>query len=237
MAMAHRLLRDVPADGEKVLSKFAAERDQGRQKVVRGMLPDGSIDLVAMLTASPAEAPRWDDRYAGVEEALKKAWRVNLLSLDFRAVTAVTLASMLGLSLFVLAAFPARKERTAATDAVEFALVTLLIVMFSPLSFNYAYAWLIYPITVALHLVLERPATGPWRKLEVGWIAAVLLIPALAIFAPLYAQAYGNLFVPALLLVFGLGSKLVAIRGQAEAGPTAAFSRAPRPRAATSPTA
>jgi hypothetical protein len=217
MAVAHRLLRDVPSDGEKVLSKFAAERDLRRVKVARGMLPDGSIDLAAMLTASPADAPRWDDHYAEVEQALGRAWRVNVLSLDFRAVTAVTLAAMLGLCLFVLAVLPARKDRTAATDAIEFALVTLLIVMFSPLSFNYAYVWLIYPITVALHLVMQRPAAGPWRKLELAWLAAILLIPGLAVFAPLDAQAYGNLFVPALLLVFGLGLKLLAMRRPTEA--------------------
>lgn len=231
MAMAHRLLRDVPADGEKVLSKFAAERDRGRPRAVRaGMLPDGSIDLAAMLMASPAEAPRWDDRYADMEGALKKAWRVNVLSLDFRAVTAVTLAAMLGLSLFVLAVLPARRDRTAATDAVEFALVTLLIVMFSPLSFNYAYVWLIYPTTVALHLVLDRPATGRARRLELAWIAAVLLIPALAILAPLSAQAYGNLFVPALLLVLGLGMKLTRIRRVAGVDVGASSDHAPRLR-------
>ena len=76
--------------------------------------------------------------------------------------------------------------------------------MFSPLSFNYAYVWLIYPLTVALHGVLSDPAPGRWRKVELAWIAAVFLIPALAVVAPLYAQAYGNLFVPALLLVIGL---------------------------------
>src|SRR5262249_7850635 len=118
MAIAHRLLRDVPADGEKVLSRFAAERDMRREQVARGMLPAGSIDLAAMLTASPADAPRWDDHYAEVERALKRAWRVNVLSLDFRAVTAVTLAAMLGLCLFVLAVLPAREDRTAATDAI-----------------------------------------------------------------------------------------------------------------------
>jgi hypothetical protein len=235
MGLAHRLLRDVPADGEKVLSRFAAGRDMGRAKEARGMLPDGSIDLAAMLTASPDDAPRWDDHYAEVEQALKRAWRVNVLSLDFRAVTAVTLAAMLGLSLFVLAVLPARRDRTAATDAIEFALVTLLIVMFSPLSFNYAYVWLIYPTTVALHLVLDRPAAGPLWKLELAWIAAVLLIPATAAFAPLYAQAYGNLFVPALLLVIGLGLKLLAVREAAGADPNGMPGRAPRLLAATSP--
>ena len=56
------------------------------------------------------------------------------------------------------------KSRTRQTDALEFALVTLLTVMFSPLSFNYAYVWLIYPTTLGLHLVISesrpRPGTG-----------------------------------------------------------------------------
>ena len=129
MALAHRLLRDVPADGEKVLSQHIAKRRQGQP--VRGMLADGSIDLAAMLTA-PTETPRWDDQYEGVEAALKQAWRVNVAALDFRTVTAITLAAMLALSLFVVAVLPARRLRTAQTDALEFALITLLIVMFSP---------------------------------------------------------------------------------------------------------
>jgi len=209
MALAHRLLRDVPADGEKVLSQHLAERRQGQPP--RGMLADGSIDLAAMLTAS-TESPRWDDQYEGVELAMKQAWRVNVAALDFRTVTAVTLAAMLALCLFVVAVLPARMLRTAHTDALEFALITLLIVMFSPLSFNYAFVWLIYPLTVALNLVLNVPSRGTWRTLEIAWIVSIFLIPGLAIVMPLYAQAYGNLFVPALLLVIGLGVRMWAMQ-------------------------
>jgi hypothetical protein len=160
-----------------------------------------------MLTAPP-DTPRWNADFEGVDEALRTAWRVNFAALDFRVVTALTLSSMLGLSLFVLAVLPTNGSRTAKTDSVEFALITLLIVMFSPLSFNYAYVWLIYPMTVALNLVLEKPAGGRRSRTEIAWLAAVFLIPATAIFAPLDTQAYGNLFVPALLLVLGLGAKL-----------------------------
>jgi hypothetical protein len=208
MALAHRLLRDVPADGEKVVSRHVEARRRGQP--IRGMLPDGSIDLVAMLTA-PLDTPRWDDQFQGIEEAMQRAWRVNVVSLDFRTVTLITLAAMLGLSLFVLAVLPPRPSRTAGTDAMEFALITLLIVMFSPLSFNYAFVWLIYPLTVALHLALNEPSKGRWRTLEVAWITAVFLIPATAVIIPLYAQAYGNLFIPALLLVGGLGLRLRAM--------------------------
>jgi hypothetical protein len=135
---------------------------------------------------------------------------VNLLSLDFRAVTAVILAAMAGLCLFVAAMLPRQDRRTRQTDALEFALVTLLTVVFSPLSFNYAYVWLLYPNTLGLHLVLSDGPNAPRHRLKVAWLAAVLLIPALAIPMPQTAQACGNLFVPALLLVFGLGVMLRA---------------------------
>jgi hypothetical protein len=202
MAVFHRLLRDVPADGERVLAELAEAAT--KTEPPRGMLPDGSIDLVGMLTA-PAETSRWDAQYENIEPALKRAWRVNVAALDFRWVTLITLVAMQALCLFTALVIPPRAARTARTDALEFALVTLLIVMFSPLSFNYAFVWLIYPMTVGLNLVLNEPLDPFWRKVAVAWIGLVLAIPATAVFMPLYAQAYGNLFVPALLLHLGLG--------------------------------
>ena len=210
MAMTHRLLRDVPADGEKVLAEHLAKSRSAGSQPPRGLRADGSFDLAVLLTAPP-ETPSWNADFATVQPALQRAWRVNVVSLGFRTVTVVTLAAMLALSLFVIAGWPPRRARTAQTDAIEYAHVTLLIVMFSPLSFNYAFVWLIYPFTVALHLVLNHPAPGRWRAVERAWLAAALLIPGLAVFAPFSAQAYGNLFVPALLLVIGLGVKPRAI--------------------------
>ena len=161
MALAHRFLRDVPADGEKVLSQHIAEQLKGQP--VRGMLADGSIDLAALLTA-PAEGPRWDSQLEDAGPALRRAWRVNFASLNFPyrhghhpGRHAWTFApGRSGLS--------PRQARTPRTDAIEFALITLLIVMFSPLSFNYAYVWLIYPLTVALHEVRSDPARGALAK-------------------------------------------------------------------------
>jgi hypothetical protein len=215
MALAHRFLRDVPADGEKVLSEHAAKRRQAQAAagLPVGPADSGSIDLIAMLT-NTGRTPNWDDRFTDVEPALKQAWRVNFAALDFRVVTVITLILMLGLTLFVAAVMPPRAARSPLTDAIEFALITLLIVIFSPLSFNYAYVWLIYPMTVALHLVLNDPVRGPLRKWEIAWITSVFFIPALAVFMPLVAQAYGNLFVPALLLVIGLGMRLRSIGRQ-----------------------
>jgi hypothetical protein len=55
------------------------------------------------------------------------------------------------------------------------------------------------------------------RKWEIAWISSIFFIPALAVFMPLYAQACGNLFMPALLLVVGLGLRLYAERKPAAA--------------------
>jgi hypothetical protein len=234
MALSHRLLRDIPADGESVLSKRARARLAG-PRPVKGLPPlDPSTDLLKFLKphfatdeprratsdaealpdpaasrpASPEPSTRWEDSLQGAEPALQAAWRVNIADLDFRAVTAISLAAMLGLSLFVVAVLPPRDRRTPETDAIEYALVTLLTVMFSPLSFNYAYVWLIYPTTLGLHMVLSESRDAPGHRRKVAWIMAVILIPAAAIPMPLLAQAYGNLFVPALLLVLGLGAML-----------------------------
>jgi len=233
MALAHRLLRDVPADGESVLSRRARDGYAG-SRPTKGLPPiDPSTDLlfflkphaangdqrfeasVGLVTSadgvsqgSSERAPRWDHVLRGAEPALRAAWRVNLADLNFRAVTVITVVAMLSLCVFVVGALPPRNHRSQETDALEFALVTLLTVMFSPLSFNYAYVWLLYPTTMALHLVISEPSTARWHLLKVIWIAAVILIPALAIPMPLLAQAYGNLFLPALLLVFGMGMML-----------------------------
>ncbi|MGP0064685.1 MAG: glycosyltransferase 87 family protein [Isosphaeraceae bacterium] len=236
MALMHRLLRDVPADGESVLSRRARVAEGGPRPATA---LDPATDLLSFLKphqrasrpARPAVAvapegtatgpddegagtteptPRWDEAVQGAEPALRAAWRVNVLDLDFRTVTLITLGAMLVLSLYFVAVMPARPSRTPETDALEFALVTLLTVIFSPLSFNYAYVWLLYPITLAVHRVSSEPADTPGHRLKVGWLAAVLLIPALAIPMPQMAQACGNLFLPALLLVFGLGAMLKA---------------------------
>jgi hypothetical protein len=245
MALAHRLLRDVPADGESILSRKArAEYSAARPSKGLPQL-EPTTDLFLFLkphdqrtgaTApsteksdgpeaassrpllagsgekAPGRAVGWQDTVRQAETALRNAWRVNVVNLSFRTVTAITVATILAICLLVAAVLPKTDRRTRHTDALEFALVTLLTVMFSPLSFNYAYVWLIYPLTLGLQLVINEQPTAPWHRFKAVWIAAVFLIPGFAIPMPLLAQAYGNLFLPALLLVFGLSAMLYAGR-------------------------
>ena len=164
-----------------------------------------------MPATAPQDRPtRWDDVLEGAEPALRNAWRVNILNLSFRGVTAVTAAAIAASVRVRSGSAAARSRRTRETDAVEFAIVILLTVMLSPLSFNYAYVWLIYPLTLALNLVMSEPPDAPGHRWKVAWITAVFLLPALALPMPVLAQAYGNLFLPSLFLLFGLGVMLRA---------------------------
>jgi hypothetical protein len=184
-----------------------AEKKADRENAGVGAAPTPATDR------APQRAVQWEDAVRGAEIALRNAWRVNVVNLSFRTVTGITLGAILAICLLFALVQPHADRRTRQTDALEFAVVTLLTVMFSPLSFNYAYVWLIYPTTLVLSLVMSEPASAPRHRLKVAWIAAVFFIPALAVPLPLAAQAYGNLFVPALLLVIGLCAMLRSAGG------------------------
>ena len=100
MAVMHRLLRDVPADGESVLSRRARLAESGPRP--RGGAGSGhrSPELPQAAPAcrqqggasrldrgrgrrTPRPAPRWDEAIQGAEPALRAAWRVNVLDLEF----------------------------------------------------------------------------------------------------------------------------------------------------------
>lgn len=144
-----------------------------------------------------------------------KRWRVNIADLDFRTVNAVIVLAGLGLCTFFMASMPRRGRRTGQTDAIESAMLLLLILIFSPLSFNYFYVWLLYPLTVALHLVLSAPAHSSDRVALIAWLAATVSLLALAIPFLRGAQAYGNVFFADLLLLIGLGWGMRRLTGLA----------------------
>ena len=124
MALSHRLLRDMPADGESVLVEASSARLAG-PRPLKGLPPiDPSTDLLTFLKphaqaehdtravhrarrdaasasatrpGSSEPSPRWEDSLQGAEPALRAAWRVNIADLSFRAVTVITLAAMLAI--------------------------------------------------------------------------------------------------------------------------------------------
>ena len=154
-----------------------------------------------------------------------RRWTVNLLDLDFRATTLLMLGAIGSLGLFYLWS-TWRTDGRPPADAIEQAMVTLLVLVLAPLSFNYSYVWLIFPITVAAHLGLAAPRGTPMRRSGVATVAASIVLMALALPWRREAQAYGNVFFSGLVLLIGLG--LILRRGwYGQAGVTPSTPQSP----------
>jgi hypothetical protein len=142
---------------------------------------------------------------------------VNVADIDFKYVTAVIVLSGLGLCLFYILCMPPQSERTTSSDALEYAMLLLLILIFTPLAFTYFFVWLLYPLVVVLHLVLAAPPQSPQRL--GGWVCFWVCMMLLSFTIPLSAfrplQAVGSMLLACLLLFLRISWKLrVAARSQ-----------------------
>jgi hypothetical protein len=134
---------------------------------------------------------------------------VNFADLTFRAVNAIIISVALTLGIMFIAAMPRRAMRTAESDATEFALLVLLLLMVTPLSFGYFYSWLMLPFAVITQraLVEKRSAVLWWTLPAFGLLAFGLAFPR-------GAQLYGNTFFATLLLFVGLLMELLHFKQQ-----------------------
>ena len=139
----------------------------------------------------------------------------NFADLEFKTVNHIILAAAFALGLAFIAVMPPARRRTPETDAIEFALLLLLILIFTPLSFGYLFAWLIYPLTV----VVQRLLTGRGSRRLLGCALAAVVLLALSIPFRVMAQVYGNALLATLLLFVGLATELWRLKqAEGEAG-------------------
>ena len=129
---------------------------------------------------------------------------VNFADLKFPVVNAIVVTLALTLGILFIAVMPPRAMRTAETDAIEFALLLLLMLMVTPLSFGYFYSWLMLPFAVITQRVLSVNHFGiAW------WSLPALVLLAVGLIFPRGAQLYGNTFFATLLLFIGLSMELL----------------------------
>lgn len=133
----------------------------------------------------------------------------NFADLDFETVNRIILGCALGLGLVFIGVMPRRGSRTGETDAIEFALLLLLILIFTPLSFGYLFVWLVYPLTVIAHRIATRATRGPLLAACAGSGLALL---ALSIPFRVMAQTYGNALFATSLLFAGLAIELWQVK-------------------------
>jgi hypothetical protein len=128
---------------------------------------------------------------------------VNFADIKFPVVNGIIFIVAFALGILFIAAMPRRDMRTAESNAIEFALLFLLMLMVTPLSFGYFYSWLMLPFAVITQRVLVGKGSA-----VLWWILPALTLLALGLAFPRGAQLYGNTFFATLLLFVGLSVEL-----------------------------
>jgi hypothetical protein len=128
---------------------------------------------------------------------------VNITDLKFPIVNAIVVSITLALGILFIAVTPRREMRTGESDAIEFALLLLLMLMVTPLSFGYFYSWLMLPFAVITQRVL-----GGKNAVLLWWSLPALALLALGLACPRGAQLYGNTFFATLVLFVGMSIEL-----------------------------
>jgi hypothetical protein len=144
----------------------------------------------------------------------------NFVDLSFATVNAIIAGCGLLLGLIYIAVMPARRLRNHESDALECALLLLLILMLTPLTFGYLFVWLLFPFALVTRKLLTRTIA---ENRQLLWcIVPALVLLALTIPFPRGAQIYGSLFFAALLLFVGLALELWRIKVAGRLQPSAA---------------
>jgi hypothetical protein len=131
----------------------------------------------------------------------------NIADLGFKTVNRIIFIGALLFGLGYVAVMPRRDRRTVETDAIEFALLLLLILMFTPLTFGYLFVWLLYPFAVITERLLRQRNPG----LFVMTAVAIFLLSLTAIWR-VSAQTYGNVFFATTVLFIALALELWTIK-------------------------
>jgi hypothetical protein len=95
--------------------------------------------------------------WADTDDGQPAKLRVNVANLDFKTINHIATGLSLLLCIGYLAVMPRQRDRTRFTDAAEMAMLMILIILFSPLSFTYNNSWLMFGMVVVLYYITTQP--------------------------------------------------------------------------------
>jgi hypothetical protein len=125
---------------------------------------------------------------------------VNVVDLDFRWVTGVAAAVGVGLCLACVAVTPRFGRRNDATNAIEWAMLLVLITILTPISWFYYGVWLMYPLAAVGATITQMPTGSLSKKVAIGGLVACLLmlnavLPALGLLRAVGWPFFGYLLL------------------------------------------
>lgn len=190
-----RNLADLKTWNEGMALRY--EEDSIAQRPARGYSwKNQSLLAVANRLLRPVDADR----------GKKRELHVNVANLPFKQVNVIIVTFALALCLFYVSAMPPQAHRAPGSDTLEYAMLVLLILMFTPLTFTYFFVWLLFPLTVATWLILS--ASTAERMKWLAWLVGCLLLMSFSLVLFPIGPAVGNLFWACVALLVGFGVKL-----------------------------
>jgi hypothetical protein len=199
----HRNLKDIQTWSEGMVFRYDATSIAQRQD--RGYsYKNQSLIAVANRLLRPVDA----------FQTKSKPVCVNFTDIDFKYINAIIICAGLGLCFFYITSMPRHNCCTAYTNAIEYAMLLLLILIFTPLSFTYFYVWLLYPVTVVMDILIKAPHRSRQKTAILCWFAVCLILLGFMLPIPTFDQltSRGNTFWASTFLLFGLGWKLRQLR-------------------------
>lgn len=120
-------------------------------------------------------------RHLNVGKKDREEIYVNFTDISSKAAFVIFLVIAGTMCLALVMAMPARNRATPQTNALEYAIVLLMIVIFSPKAGSYYYCWSIPGFTMITAEVLRAPAGSKQRRWLMTGLLLSLMVMALAL--------------------------------------------------------
>jgi Glycosyltransferase family 87 len=155
-----------------------------------------------------AVAHRWLRPVIADDDTGLKPIMVNFAYVPFKTIGHIAMGLELLICIGYLAVMPRGNFRTRFTDAVEQAMLLILIILICPMSFNYNNAWLMCGIAVVLYYIAMVSDSPAKTRIAIIWLLIALfpLIFSVSTKDPnwRYLRALGNTFFADMLLLIEL---------------------------------
>ncbi len=182
----------------------------GQRKARSYTWQNGSLTSVVHRWLRPVVAD--DDDNAAIPMVLRPTegvagMKVNVADLPFETIQRIVQVLTVLAGLAYVAVIPWRdRDRTPFTDAAEGAMLLILVILFSPLSFTYNNSWLMCGIAVVLWFILARARSRRQGVVALVWLLVALSLLVFTIGGPFRPiRARGNTFFADVLLLMELG--------------------------------
>jgi len=133
-----------------------------------------------------------------------KQWMVNIVNLSYEQANIAFALIVLALGvIYAGSTWGSGPPPRPAGEALEMGMATILGIILAPLSFQYSYVWLLFPVTTLLFLAISAPQKSCFHRTAIISLGTCVFLLLWSLPLTRVAAAYGNIFFSAIALYIG----------------------------------